>query len=134
MVRTTWPLCGRDDEITHLSARLRHGRGALLAGPSGVGKTSLASAVAAELEPEGWTLVRLVASRPAAGIPLGVLAGLLTPGDLPGDSVPALLQARSGVAAIAAGRPSAVVLDDALFFLMTRRPPRSTLFPYTTVI
>src|ERR687897_1051744 len=75
MVRTTWPLCGRDDEIAHLSARLRHGRGALLAGPSGVGKTSLASAVAAELEPEGWTLVRLVA--------------------------------------IAAGRPSAVVLDDA---------------------
>ena len=113
MVRTTWPLRGRDDEITHLSARLRHGRGALLAGPSGVGKTSLASAVAAELEPEGWTLVRLVASRPAAGIPLGVLAGLLTPGDLPGDSVPALLQARSGVVAIAAGRPSAVVLDDA---------------------
>src|SRR5215207_3700502 len=113
MVRTTWPLCGRDDEIAHLSARLRHGRGALLAGPSGVGKTSLASGVAAELEPEGWALVRLVASRPAAGIPLGVLAGLLTPGDLPGDSVPALLQARSGVAAIAAGRPSAVVLDDA---------------------
>src|SRR5215207_10072080 len=113
MVRTTWPLCGRDDEIAHLSARLRHGRGALLAGPSGVGKTSLASGVAAELEPEGWALVRLVASRPAAGIPLGVLAGLLTPSDLPGDSVPALLQARSGLAAIAAGRPAAVVLDDA---------------------
>jgi DNA-binding CsgD family transcriptional regulator len=106
-------LCGRDDEIAYLGALLRSGRGALLAGPSGVGKTSLASAVAAELEPAGWTFVRLVASRPTAGIPLGALAGLLTPGELPGDGVPALLRARAGIAAIAAGRPAVVVLDDA---------------------
>lgn len=112
-MRTTWPLCGRDDEIAYLGALLRSGRGALLAGPSGVGKTSLASAVAAELEPAGWTFVRLVASRPTAGIPLGALAGLLTPGELPGDGVPALLRARAGIAAIAAGRPAVVVLDDA---------------------
>jgi DNA-binding NarL/FixJ family response regulator len=104
-----WPLCGRDDEIAHLGALLRRGLGALLAGASGVGKTSLASAVAAELEPAGWTLVRLVASRPAAGIPLSALAGLLTPGEV----VPALLQARVGIAAVAAGRPALVVLDDA---------------------
>jgi DNA-binding CsgD family transcriptional regulator/DNA polymerase III delta prime subunit len=113
MVRTTWPLCGRDDEIAYLGARLRRRRGALLAGPSGVGKTRLASAVAGELEPEGWTLVRLVASRPAAGIPLGALAGLLTAGELPGDGLPALQQARAGITAIAAGRPAVVVLDDA---------------------
>ena len=112
-MRTTWPLCGRDDEIAYLGTLLRSGRGALLAGPSGVGKTSLASAVAAELEPAGWTFVRLVASRPTAGIPLGALACLLTPGELPGDGVPALLRARAGIAAIAAGRPAVVVLDDA---------------------
>jgi DNA-binding NarL/FixJ family response regulator len=112
-VRTTWPLCGRDDEIAHLGGLLRRGRGALLAGPSGVGKTRLASAVAGELEPGGWTFVRLVASRPAADIPLGALAGLLTPGEPPGDGVPALLQARAGITAIAAGRPAVVVLDDA---------------------
>jgi DNA-binding CsgD family transcriptional regulator len=113
LVRSTWRLCGRDEEIAYLGARLRRGRGALLAGPSGVGKTSLASAVAAEFEPAAWTVVHLVASRPAAGIPLGALAGLLTPGELSGDAVPALLQARAGIAAIAAGRPAVVVLDDA---------------------
>jgi DNA-binding CsgD family transcriptional regulator len=112
-VRTTWPLCGRDDEIAYLGALLRRRRGALLAGPSGVGKTRLASAVAAELEPAGWTLVRLVASQPVAGIPLGALAGLLTPGAPPGDGVPALLQARAGIAAVASDRPAVVVLDDA---------------------
>jgi DNA-binding CsgD family transcriptional regulator len=113
VVPTTWPLCGRDDEITYLGALLRRRRGALLAGPSGVGKTRLASAVAAELEPAGWMIVRLVASRPAASIPLGALAGLLSPGELSGDGVPALLQVRAGIAANASGRPAVVVLDDA---------------------
>ncbi len=84
-----------------------------MAGPSGVGKTRLASAVAGELEPGSWTRLHLVASQPAAGIPLGALAGLLTPGELSGDGVPAVLQARAGIAAIAAGRPVVVVLDDA---------------------
>jgi DNA-binding NarL/FixJ family response regulator len=98
--------------MAYLGTVLRSGRGAILAGVSGVGKTSLASAVAAELEPAGWTLVRLVASRPSASVPLGALAGLLTPGE-PGEGIPALLQARAGIAAIAAGRPAVVVLDDA---------------------
>jgi DNA-binding NarL/FixJ family response regulator len=98
--------------MAYLGTVLRSGRGAILAGVSGVGKTSLASAVAAELEPAGWTLVRLVASRPSASVPLGALAGLLTPGER-GEGIPALLQARAGIAAIAAGRPAVVVLDDA---------------------
>src|SRR5215813_11414535 len=37
---------------------------------------------------------------------------------------------------VVAGRPVRLVLDGAateLFFLMIRRPPRSTLFPYTTL-
>jgi hypothetical protein len=106
-------LCGRDREIAYLGALLRRGRGALLAGPSGVGKTRLASAIAGELEPGSWTRLHLVASQPAAGIPLGALAGLLTPGELSGDGVPAVLQARAGIAAIAASRPVVVVLDDA---------------------
>ena len=81
-MRTAWPLRGRDSETAELGALVsRRRRGVLLAGPSGVGKTSLAVAVAGELEPAGWTVVRVVASRPTAGIPLGALAVLLAPAD-----------------------------------------------------
>jgi ATP-dependent Clp protease ATP-binding subunit ClpA len=79
-----WPLRGRDDEMVELVALLRRRRGALLAGPSGVGKTSIAVAVAEEMEPAGWTVVRVVASRPTAGIPLGALAVLPRTGRAPG--------------------------------------------------
>jgi predicted ATPase len=112
-VRTTWPLRGRDEEVAQLGALLRRRRGVLLAGSSGVGKTSLASLVAGNLEPAGWTIVRLVASRTAATIPLGALAALLTPGSAPGDGTPPLMQARAGLASLATGRPAVVVVDDA---------------------
>jgi DNA-binding CsgD family transcriptional regulator len=112
-VRTTWPLGGRDEEVAHVGALVRRGRGVLLAGPSGVGKTSLASLVGGDLESAGWTVVRVVASRTAATIPFGALAPLLTPGVALGDGTPALVQARAGLASLAAGRPSLVVVDDA---------------------
>jgi DNA-binding CsgD family transcriptional regulator len=112
-VRTTWPLGGRDEEVAHVGALVRRGRGVLLAGPSGVGKTSLASLVGGDLESAGWTVVRVVASRTAATIPFGALAPLLTPGAALGDGTPALVQARAGIASLAAGRPSLVVVDDA---------------------
>jgi DNA-binding CsgD family transcriptional regulator len=112
-VRTTWPLGGRDEEVAHVGALVRRGRGVLLAGPSGVGKTSLASLVGGDLESAGWTVVRVVASRTAATIPFGALAPLLTPGVALGDGTPALVQARAGIASLAAGRPSLVVVDDA---------------------
>ena len=112
-VRTTWPLGGRDEEVAHVGALVRRGRGVLLAGPSGVGKTSLASLVGGDVESAGWTVVRVVASRTAATIPLGALAPLLTPGAALGDGTPALVQARAGITSLAAGRPSLVVVDDA---------------------
>ena len=65
--------------MVELVALLRRRRGVLLAGPSGVGKTSLAVAVAGELELAGHPVVRVVASRSTAGIPLGALAVLLAP-------------------------------------------------------
>ncbi|HJU98466.1 MAG TPA: ATP-binding protein, partial [Jiangellaceae bacterium] len=112
-MRTTWPLGGRDEEVAHVGALVRRGRGVLLAGQSGVGKTSLASLVGGDLESAGWTVVRVVASRTAATIPFGALAPLLTPGAALGDGTPALVQARAGIASLAAGRPSLVVVDDA---------------------
>lgn len=113
VVSMAWPLRGRDREIADLHALLSRRRGALLAGPSGVGKTSLALAVAGELEPTGWTVVRVVASRPAATIPLAALAALLTPGEAPQDDTPTLVQARAGIARLASGRPALMLLDDA---------------------
>jgi DNA-binding CsgD family transcriptional regulator len=112
-VSTAWPVRGRDREIADLGALLRRRRGVLLAGPAGVGKTSLAAAVADQLQPVGWTVVRLVASRPAATIPLGALAALLTSGEVSGDGAPALVQARAAIATLAAGGPAVVVVDDA---------------------
>ena len=111
-VRTTWPLRGRDEEVAHVGALVRRGRGVLLAGPSGVGKTSLASLVGGDLESAGWTVVRVVASRTAATIPFGALAPLLTDAAL-GEGTPALVQARAGIAGLAAGGPALVVVDDA---------------------
>jgi DNA-binding CsgD family transcriptional regulator len=112
-VRTTWPLRGRDEEVAHVCTLVRRGRGVLLAGPSGVGKTSLASLVGGALESVDWTVVRVVASRTAATIPFGALAALLTPGGTLGDGTPALVQARAGIASLAAGRPAVMVVDDA---------------------
>ena len=112
-VRTAWPFRARDGEIADLGALLRRRRGALLAGPSGIGKTSLAVAVAEELAPAGWTVVRVVASRPTARIPLGALAALLTPAGPPDDSAAASAQVRAGIGATAAGGPVVLVVDDA---------------------
>ena len=112
-MRTAWPLRGRDEEVAHVGALVRRGRGVLLAGPSGVGKTSLASLVGGALESADWTIVRVVASRTAATIPFGALAPLLSPGAALGDGTPALVQARAGIASLAAGRPAVIAVDDA---------------------
>jgi DNA-binding NarL/FixJ family response regulator len=113
VVRAAWPLRGRDGETVELVSLLRRRRGALLAGPSGVGKTSIAVAVAEEMEPAGWTVVRVVASRPTAGIPLGALAVLLaTTGSLD-EVVAASARVRARIVATAAGRPAMLVVDDA---------------------
>jgi DNA-binding CsgD family transcriptional regulator len=113
VVRAAWPLKARDGEMVELVALLQRGRGALLAGPSGVGKTSLAVAVGAEMEPAGWTVVRVFASRPTAGIPLGALAVLLAPAGPLDEVVAASAQVRAGIAAIAGGGPAVLVVDDA---------------------
>jgi DNA-binding CsgD family transcriptional regulator/MoxR-like ATPase len=115
-VTTAWPLCGRDGDRAGIVALLRSRRGVLLAGPSGVGKTSLASAAARELETAGWTVVRLVASRPAAAIPLGALAALLTDGDAAGDTTPAFVRARATLAALAGDGAAVLMIDDVHWF------------------
>jgi AAA ATPase domain len=114
VVTAVWRLRGRDTELSELGVLLRRRRSALLAGPSGVGKTSLAMAAAAELEPSGSAVVRVVASQPTAGVPLGALAVLLPPTRLPRQgSVTASAQVRAGIVAIAGDGPALLVVDDA---------------------
>ena len=94
-------------------ALVRRGRGVLLAGPSGVGKTSLASlgrrrsrtrrldGRARGRQPDGRHHPVRRAGRAAA------------PGPAPADGGTASAQVRAGIASLAAGRPSLVVVDDA---------------------
>jgi DNA-binding CsgD family transcriptional regulator len=114
VVTAVWRLRGRGTELTELGALLGRRRSALLAGPSGVGKTSLAMAAVAELEPSGPAVVRVVASQPTASVPLGALAALLSPSRLaPQGGIAASAQVRAGIAAIAGDRPALLVVDDA---------------------
>jgi DNA-binding CsgD family transcriptional regulator len=115
VVTAVWRLRGRDTELSELGVLLRRRRSALLAGPSGVGKTSLAIAAAAELEPSGSAVVRVVASQPTASVPLGALAVLLPATRPPpqGSVVAASAQVRAGIVAIAGERPTLLVVDDA---------------------
>lgn len=114
MVTAVWRLRGRDTELSELGVLLRGRRSALLAGPSGVGKTSLAMATAAELEPSGWAVVRVVAGQPTASVPLGAFAVLLPPARLPPQGgVAASAQVRAGIVAIAGDGPALLVVDDA---------------------
>jgi DNA-binding NarL/FixJ family response regulator len=88
-----WPLVGRAAERAVLRDVLtgRPGRGIVIDGPAGVGKSRLAAALLDDLAGSGWSTRRLVATRAAAGIPFGSLAPLL--GD-PADRADALDLAR----------------------------------------
>lgn len=72
-----WPLVGRTAELEDVCARIRSGRGVLLAGPAGVGKSRLAGEVLDALAGEGVQTARISATSASAGIPLGVFAPIL---------------------------------------------------------
>ncbi|HEY8523985.1 MAG TPA: AAA family ATPase [Acidimicrobiales bacterium] len=75
---TSWPLVGRGSELAAARGALAEpGGGVVVAGRPGVGRTRLADEILAELEAEGATVVRLVATRAAATIPFWAAAPLL---------------------------------------------------------
>ena len=77
-MRAEWPLVGRAGELRRMQ-RIQRGRsgGVVIAGPSGVGKTRLASEYLALLEAEGAAVVRVSATQATARLPLGALAPML---------------------------------------------------------
>ena len=110
-----WPLVGRTDLLHLVDAIVRAGRGVVLVGPAGVGKTRLAHEVAAIAEARGNAVLRAVASASGARIPFAALAPLLperraTRGQV-GDLAAAALRALTARAGPAG--PALLLADDA---------------------
>ena len=76
----SWPIVARPAVVDALAEGLarRPARSHLLRGPSGVGKTTVAAAVAATLGAQGRTIVPVVALAELSEVPLGALAPLLS--------------------------------------------------------
>lgn len=72
-----WPLVGRDDELRSAARALSSGRGVVLCGLAGSGKTRLALEIRAAAQTMGLEVVHAVATESAAGVPLGAFGQLL---------------------------------------------------------
>ena len=114
----TWPLVGRGRELAQLTAALVARQGAVVTGPAGVGKTTLAIASLRLAEKQGMTVAGATATHASRGLPFGALASILPPGpggDRLGREDPGQLLRRYGrvVAGRARARALVVFVDDA---------------------
>ncbi|GAA1285970.1 LuxR family transcriptional regulator [Planotetraspora silvatica] len=74
-VRTTWPFAGRMAQLAAMGAAIRGGRGVVVAGPAGVGKSRLAARAVSEAA--GFSVAAVRATEAAAELPFGAFAHLL---------------------------------------------------------
>ena len=82
----TWPLVGRAGELSMLKSLRDEGRpGAVLSGAAGVGKSRLAREALAAAAERGALTEWVQATRSAAAVPMGALAGLLAGGSRSDD-------------------------------------------------
>jgi DNA-binding CsgD family transcriptional regulator len=113
-----WPLVGRRKELTRLTATIATQRGAVITGPAGVGKTTLATKCLQLAEDRGMSLARTTATQASRWLPFGALASLLPP-DRGGDRLARedhgelLRRYVRAVVEGAGGRPLLVFVDDA---------------------
>ena len=90
-----WPIVVDETVRNQLIERVRSRRGRvqLISGPSGIGKSTLAASVAAQLETTGHSILRIVAMPELRDVPLGAMASLLaTTGAAISDSTSERLQ------------------------------------------
>src|SRR3954464_12169360 len=113
-----WPLVGRSNELGQLTAALLARRGAVISGPAGVGKTTLAVTGVELAQQQGMSIARATATRASRGLPFGALASMLPPD--PGadqlsreDHGDLLRRYCRAVVDAAKGRPLLVFVDDA---------------------
>ena len=118
MLETRWPLVGRGEEFSRLTAALVARRGAVITGPAGTGKTTLAMTCLQLVQDREMSVARTTATHASRRLPFGTLAPILPPDPavdrLSRDGHGQLLRfyARA-VTARAGGRPLVVFVDDA---------------------
>ena len=106
-------LVGRDTELARFAEVLRSGRGVVLRGPAGVGKTRLAAALG-DLAAQVGRTVRTVSGRGStADLPLVPFASLLGREVGEHDGASLLVAARRTVEQVGGGDPVLLVVDDA---------------------
>jgi DNA-binding CsgD family transcriptional regulator/type II secretory pathway predicted ATPase ExeA len=113
-----WPLVGRSKEIAELKEAVRARRSAVITGPAGVGKTSLAMVGVDFAEDQGMAVALVTGTEAARPYPFGAFASLL-----PFDRAPHTWGPESHVELLrhytreltqdAGGRPLLVFVDDA---------------------
>lgn len=105
-------LVGRDALLGRMESALAEGRGALIAGPQGIGKSALVQALADRAR--GHRIEALYGTRVSRRTPYGALAPLLSELPLAGglNPVTALHEVRRLLRARAAGLPLLLVIDD----------------------
>ncbi len=118
MLDTRWPLAGRGEELSRLTAALVARRGAVITGPAGAGKTTLAMMCLQLVRDREISVARTTATYASQRLPFGTLAPIVPPDlgvdRLSRDGHGQLLRfyARA-VTARAGGRPLVVFVDDA---------------------
>lgn len=111
MERPAWPILRRHDAWITINAAMATKGGLFLAGPTGVGKTTLVDKLAGELLEQGYHVVRLVGSASLRDIPLSAFAYLCPEG---AGGVPEMLgRIWRTLESEAEGRRLALIVDDA---------------------
>jgi len=111
----TPPLVGRAPELAAIAAVLDapEGRGVLVAGPIGVGKSRLAAEVMSRRAAAGTVVLRAIATAATADIPLGALAAIAPGGVRGGDRRDGVVdRVVADLAAAAGDAPLLLVVDD----------------------
>jgi DNA-binding CsgD family transcriptional regulator len=113
-----WPLIGHTTELAQLTSALAERRGAVITGPTGVGKTTLVMMGVELAEDGGMHVVRVAGTNVWRALPFGAFAALLPPDPVvtvPGvdQQVELLRHYAQSLMARAEGRPLLVCVDDA---------------------
>jgi DNA-binding CsgD family transcriptional regulator/tetratricopeptide (TPR) repeat protein len=112
-VAADWPLVGRDEELSQVLDVLVAGRGVVIGGGAGVGKTRLAVACLEEAHKRGFLPFRVAATLSTAEVPFGAFAALLPEFDPGLDRTEMLRRIAASIEARGDGAKIALLIDDA---------------------